>query len=442
LLNQTISKLGSLLSERSGAVSLCEQGYLEGKSGLLPIQQKYFETSSNDGLAFNQSILLEIDKLIGEEALLSSVKLLVSHHDALRFVYSKRDGVWEQSYGSYGGELACVDLREVEPGNLGSAIQACAAEYRESLVIEKGELVRVVLMLTGEGTKHNRLLLIVHHLVVDGVSWRILLEDLNQLLGGHLRGESVKMDRKSSSYRQWYDALADYSRSRRLLSQSGYWAGISSRYVPFAVDHGQGEEIRINDCRRYSGVLDAGYTKRLVQEVPRVYHTEINDVLLGALSSALCKWSGRPEVVIGLEGHGREDVIGEGIDTSRTVGWFTNIYPVLLEGGADTEGGSLLKGVKERLRQVPDKGLGYWVLQYLPEEGRAPGKESPPWDLVFNYLGQFDNVGGSGMLLKPAVESPGSSISGDYRVESLLTVNSVIEGGRTESGMDIQRAAL
>jgi len=236
----------------------------------------------------------------------------------------------------------------------------------------------------------------------------------------------VRLGRKGSSYRQWHAALAEYGQSRRLLSQKGYWEQVTKGYAAFPVDREYREPVLAVEMGVEQVRLSGEWTRRLLQEVPRVYHTEINDVLLAALGRVLGRWSGREQVVIGLEGHGRE-AIDAAIDTSRTVGWYTSLYPVLLEGAGEGDLGGLLKGVKEQLRQVPDKGLGYGVLKYINKEESLRGEE--PWDVVFNYWGQLDKIVKEKGLLRGADESMGTWIGESYTMREKHSVNSMVIGG-------------
>ncbi|MHA4812698.1 condensation domain-containing protein, partial [Flavitalea flava] len=207
----------------------------------------------------------------------------------------------------------------------------------------------------------NRLLIVIHHLAVDGVSWRILLEDLERLIAG--AGEQngqVILGPKGSSYREWYGALAAYGESRRLLTQSDYWTTVVQQYQPLPVDKEDKRTVQLGDIEEYTERLNTHLTRQLVQDSGVAYHTEINDILLCALGLTLSEWSGTDRVVVGMEGHGREE-IGAAVDTSRTVGWFTNLYPVWMEIQAELGPGDQLRNVKEQLRKVPDKGLGYGV---------------------------------------------------------------------------------
>ncbi|MHA4812700.1 condensation domain-containing protein, partial [Flavitalea flava] len=191
------------------------------------------------------------------------------------------------------------------------------------------------------------------------------------------------------------------------------------------VDRGYEGRICQKDLGHWRVRLSREQTQRLLQEVPRAYHTEINDLLLSALGKTLSAWSGRGEVVIGLEGHGRQD-IGGGEDTSRTVGWFTSLYPVLLELPQQEDQGLLIREVKEQLRKVPDKGLGYGVLRSINRLAGLQG--ASPWEIVFNYLGQLDNVVTGSVWFSGAVERMGESIGADQEVQEKLSVNGKVQG--------------
>ncbi|GAA3937011.1 hypothetical protein GCM10022209_34820 [Chitinophaga oryziterrae] len=411
---QTIAGLSS--SRKRDAIS-GEQGMLTGNSGLLPIQQWYFETAGATVPHFNQSVLLGIDKQVDEDTLSFAITQLLNYHDALRFTFIRS---WEQSYGTYEGQLDVEDLQSIPPDLLADKIAACSNRYQGSLDIEKGILVRAVLLLTPTAETHNRLLIVIHHLAVDGVSWRILLEDLELLLKGN-----ILQTPKSSSYRQWYQALADYGQTRRLQEQLPYWEQVVQHYTPLSTDHTFSDKVTISDMRHLEVRLNAKQTQRLLQEISGVYHTEINDVLLSALALTLSGFNGTAGIVIGLEGHGRED-IADNIDTSRTVGWFTNLYPVFLEV-AGKQDGSLLKSVKEQLRKVTDKGIGYGVLKYI---NKVPAlQHNTPWDIIFNYLGQSDNVVNRESYLSIAAESSGTAVAPDLTVKEKLAVDSLVQGG-------------
>jgi amino acid adenylation domain-containing protein/non-ribosomal peptide synthase protein (TIGR01720 family) len=420
---QHIAGLAAALLSRKGALLFGEQGFLTGNSGLLPIQQWYLDTAGTAVPHFNQSVLLTVDKKVDVTTLSAAIHQLMAYHDALRFTFTYNGSSWEQSYGSYEGTLTVEDLQTDTGELLADRIGECSNRYQSSLNIEKGILIKPVLILTPAGEKYNRLLMVIHHLAVDGVSWRILLEDLELLLQ---QGTNALITPKGSSYRQWYQTLAGYAQKSRLLDQQAFWKQMKEHYVPLKTDHITEEEVTASDIRIKEVRLPARQTQHLLQGVSSAYHTEINDVLLTALGRTLSAWNGSSGIVVGVEGHGRED-IAAGVDISRTVGWFTSLYPVFLHTGMEEEPGNLLKSVKEQLRKITDKGLGYGVLKYI---NKVPAlQEKDPWDIVFNYLGQSDNIIQQDSYLGMAAESSGAAVAANLKVNEKIGVDCLVQGG-------------
>jgi NRPS condensation-like uncharacterized protein len=178
----------------------------------------------------------------------------------------------------------------------------------------------------------DRMLIVVHHLAVDGVSWRILLEDLESAYNQLKSGQNVRLPAKTSSLQQWALKLAEYSFARKLQVELDHWMRVTrSSPARLPLDHvgPRSRQIVENSSTTIKVRLETSETQALLQQVPAVYKTQINDVLLTALAMGFREWTGREEFYVNLEGHGREDII-EGVDLSRTIGWFTSIFPVLL----------------------------------------------------------------------------------------------------------------
>jgi amino acid adenylation domain-containing protein/non-ribosomal peptide synthase protein (TIGR01720 family) len=422
--NQVIASLSDLISRGTDNKITGEQGILTGSFGLIPIQSWYLEKEPADISHYNQSVLIKINKNVTEQILQSVMDQLTSHHDALRLVFKKVKGLWQQEYSAAELKLDVDDLQDTSRDKLAETIGDLANKYQQSLAIDRGLLMRMVLMKTPAAESENRLLMVIHHLAVDGVSWRIILEDLEQLLGSFMSGKQASLGSKSSSYRQWLSALVKYGENQALPAQKEYWEHAVSNYKSLPEDKPYTGDVLVKDMLDIHVKLGSEQTRLLLQEVPKVYHTEINDILLAAMSTALCDWVGSDQVIIGLEGHGREAISSE-IDSSRTVGWFTNLYPVLLKDGSNAD--ALIKGVKEDLRRVPDKGLGYGVLKYIQRIEQLQGND--PWDIVFNYLGQLDTAIASGSWIGAAKESGGAGVSKNQLLSSKLSVNSFISGG-------------
>ncbi|MGY0034997.1 amino acid adenylation domain-containing protein [Pedobacter sp. NJ-S-72] len=304
-IHQTIAGLSACMAAEAASASSGEQGLLEGESGLLPIQQHYFESGSKELSHYNQSVFLSIDKSITSSRLNEIIGQLVAAHDALRFTYEYTGEGWRQVYGMSAGSLEINDLRSLKSSELAQTIAAHNDRYQASLDILKGTLLRAVLILTPDTTPQNRLLLVVHHLAVDGVSWRILLEDFEQLLT-----QKALPQFKTASYRQWHQALLNYSTKKNSVQQQrGYWENVVASAKPMRTVHTWPGTITGAEIKQHTTKLDALHTRQLLQDVPRAYHTVINDLLLTALAQTLASWNKHSTIVVGLEGHGREDFI-------------------------------------------------------------------------------------------------------------------------------------
>ncbi|MES2894104.1 MAG: non-ribosomal peptide synthase/polyketide synthase [Bacteroidota bacterium] len=425
-IHQNIKLLAAAIADRSLGGVAGEQGTLTGESGLLPIQQWYFGKTGHNISHFNQAVLVGISKAVSIEVLESAVTQLLQYHDALRFRFFQRDRKWMQEYGGEAGKLSVENLATVPMEALSDFITRLAGVYQASLDIESGDLVKVVFIKTPAADTLNRIFIVIHHLAIDGVSWRILLEDLHRIIADKMEGKQTDLGLKSSSYRQWFEALKLHASSAALRAELPYWENVHHSFHPLPVDKERAGAVTVRDTRSLQVVLGKEQTLHLLKDVPGIYHTEINDILLAALAKSISAWSRQREIVIGMEGHGREN-LADNTETLRTVGWFTTHYPVLLQAAAEANEGELIKTVKEQLRKVPGKGLGYGVLKYMAGVESLSGKQ--PWEIIFNYLGQFDNVVKENEWLKPVQESTGAAADQDYPVDALLSVNAAIRSG-------------
>ena len=202
-------------------------------------------------------------------------------------------------------------------------------------------------------------------------------------------------------------------------------------YTPLPTDTSYDEPITFQETKNYSVSLDKSATQSLLHEVNKAYATEINDVLLSALTIALQSWTTAPKVVIGLEGHGREELF-DNIDINRTVGWFTSLYPVCLDLKGTSNIDTLLADTKDMLREIPNKGIGYSVLRYLSEKKSIQSDLSVPYEeIIFNYLGSFDNSVSSekDSLVGFATESAGETMGAKNKYPYKFSINSMIADG-------------
>ncbi|MBW8683317.1 non-ribosomal peptide synthase/polyketide synthase [Chitinophaga rhizophila] len=417
---QTIAGISAALEQRN-AVS--EDGQpLSGECGLLPIQQAYLENAGREQSPDNQSVLLSIRKEITLEVVNEVVNRLLLHHDSLRFVYHQDEaGNWRQAYGDQPASVMYCDLSFLSAGIMESSMMECCNNYQRQLDILKGVLMKVVLIQTNVNETYNRLFITIHRLAIDNASWHILLEDLETLFTAAQEDRRLTTLVRTASYRQWYQQLVRYGQSRRLQTQLAHWQQSMTAYQPLPANDKPGREAAGHCIARLGKML----TQHLLEEISPVYHTEVTDILLAALAKALCEWSGRLSVVIGMNGDGRVGLPGD-IDVRRTIGWFNATYPVQLKYEAELGAASLIKGVKETLRQVPDNGIGYGVLRYLLKEEVL---QSNTWDLLFSYTGQADNVLRSGQWLQEEMEPIDATVSTNYPGKERIRVDVKVLAG-------------
>ncbi|MBK3473625.1 non-ribosomal peptide synthetase [Pseudomonas carnis] len=417
--HQTVQSLAAVATRSERVIA--EQGLLTGPSGLTPIQHWFFDTDIPARQHWNQALVLKPLQLLDAHRLEQALLAVLEHHDALRLSFTPRDAQWHAEHLGVpeGGVLLQAQVRDM---------QACTALFTDtqrSLDLAQGPLLRALLVDGPQG--QQRLLIAIHHLVVDGVSWRVLLEDLQNVYRQLSEGQSVSLPAKTSALRDWAARLQAYAHSESLREELSLWqAQLAGPTVALPVQRPQGAR-RNSDAETVSVRLDAERTWQLLQQAPSAYRTQVNDLLLTALARVLCRWSGQASALIQLEGHGRETLFDD-IDLTRSVGWFTSAYPLRLTPQA--EQGDSIKAIKEQLRGVPHKGLGYGVLRYLADDLCKQSMAAlPSAQVTFNYLGQFDQSFGTDALFHPLEESAGLAHDPDAPLPNELSIDSQVYGG-------------
>jgi amino acid adenylation domain-containing protein/non-ribosomal peptide synthase protein (TIGR01720 family) len=411
------------------SVRTIDQGLVEGRLGLTPIHAAFFSEKWNQKHHYNQSVLLCSKKSLSEKGLRVALDKLVLHHDGLRMVFHKDGDTWTpENLGkaqSYGWEVI-DDVTET------SFIAHCE-RIQSSMDLEQGPLFKAVLF---RGAEQDRLLLVAHHLIIDGVSWRILFEDLSQLYMQYTMGVSLSLPSKTDSFKYWYEKLSEYALSAALQQEDAYWSVIENAgNSPLPLDHTAGSNLS-GDATVVSFALDEEMTARLLTQTYQAYRTDINDILITALGLALHEVFDLQQMMLQLEGHGREN-IGAEVDVSRTVGWFTILYPVLIDL-QQTDAVRQLIAVKEALHRVPNKGIGYGALKYLAGK---PYAAAPP--VSFNYLGDFGSGvdGGNGeQLFEFSGEYKGKEMPDDMPRTTVLDASGIVISGQMRLSITYSRA--
>jgi amino acid adenylation domain-containing protein/non-ribosomal peptide synthase protein (TIGR01720 family) len=382
--HQTIAALAAV-ARRAGRAA--DEKAPLGPAPLTPIQRTFFGWGLAHPHHYNQALLLDVKEGVERGRLEQSLRQVWGRHAALRLRFSRDgEGRWQQR--QCGDEAAALEYGHEVVGSAAELAERVAA-VQGSLDLERGPLARAVHF--DLGASGQRLLLVIHHLAVDGVSWRILLSELEQ----SYRGEELPP--VGTSYVSWARLLEQDAASAATEAEGGYWSSVLAAATPWAPPASEARANTVRESRTVEVALSEAQTRALLEQAPAAYRTQINDLLLAALGEALCEWSGQASVLVDVEGHGRQEVFPE-VDLSRTVGWFTTLYPVALEKREGEGKGELLRRITDQLRQLPRQGMG-WGLR---------GQASPA-PVRFNYLGQLDGLVGEGRLLVLASEGSGAS---------------------------------
>ncbi|MFL5355870.1 amino acid adenylation domain-containing protein, partial [Archangium sp.] len=426
---QTIAELAPLATAAQAIQA--EQGVVTGPVPLTPIQRAFLESSLPKPHHFNQSVLLETREPVDAALLERALRKLVQHHDALRMRFVQENGGWRQVNTGLerNASVLQIDLSSVPEAEQAAALEAEAAKVQASFELSEGLLLRAALFHRGP-QRTGRLLLVAHHLVVDTVSWRTLMEDLDSAYKALGQGREPALPPKTTSFKAWAERLEAHARSEALEAELPYWLSEARQQVrPLPVDQPGGVNS-LASVRMVTAALDAAETRLLLQEVPAAYRARINDVLLTALAQACAAWTGQSRMLVDLEGHGREDIF-EDVDLSRTVGWFTSVTPVLLELPPSASPGDALRSVRDGLRQLPSRGLGHGLLRSLGrEEVTRKLAALPKAQVAFNYLGQMDGAANSSPLFGLARESAGAERASGADRGHLLEVSGVVIDGQ------------
>jgi non-ribosomal peptide synthase protein (TIGR01720 family) len=358
------------------------------------------------------------------------VQYWLSVHDALRLRFIRVNGAWQQLCTAEVVEIPVSfhDLSKIPPGDRARVVEEVATNLQQSLNFSNGPLIGVGWFDTG-ADEPARMLITIHHLVVDAVSWRILLDDFVGFCEAKWEGKSFQPHR-GISFRGWSEHLTKLARDKSFLAEREYWTKIVR--PPFAslpLDHTASGHNTVCSVSTIRVQLETSETRRLLEAAPTTHRTTINELLLTALAKTLHDWTGASSLLVDVEGHGREDITA-GLDTSGTVGWFTTISPVVLDAQAHASLPEILRRVKERLRNIPHHGLGFGVLRYLSDDAtRQHLQDLPRGELLFNYFGQFDRNWPSSWL-SVARESTGPLQGPENHRPYLIEVSCGVHDGR------------
>jgi amino acid adenylation domain-containing protein/non-ribosomal peptide synthase protein (TIGR01720 family) len=439
-----------------------------GEVALTPVQRWWLGGEPVEVHHFNQAVLLEVARPMSREAVERVLAALDAHHDLLRgwlvrrgmnrkkagdiegtevrgegveAAPAERDGevpaddeAWEMTIGATGREvpLRWLELSGMREAERGAAVEAVCAEEQGRLEPEGGVMWRAVYFDFGAG-RPGRLFVAVHHLVVDGVSWRILLEDLERAVAQMENGEAIALPAKTTSFKAWSERLAAAASRGEFAGERGFWRESARGGVALPRDFAADDDENVEATSSAITVrLDGTETERLLKRLPARRGVSVEAVLLACVVEAIGAWSGAKEIAVAMEGHGREEIFPD-VDLSRTVGWFTAIYPLSVSLPAGVE------SVAAQLRAVPRRGVGFGALRYLAKESGEAEWASEP-EVSFNYLGRFDVAEGGETIFAPAREERGAFVSPRARRHHVIEINGNVTRGELSVAWGFSRA--
>ena len=415
--NQTIAELATVVAAATPAATVSAP---TGPAPLTPIQSWFFDTHG-PRRHFTMSFLVDLADGTDRAALTTALAAVVDHHEALRTRFRLDGAHWVQEPVRATADLAIVDLRTEADADVPRLVAAAAETARAALDPAEGRVLRAVLFDLGQD-RSARLLLTVHHLVVDGVSWRVLTEDLRTAYTQAAAGEQVRLAPVGTGFGEWAHRLRDHVVAGGFDDDLPYWTAVPAS-APLPTDR-DGEALA-GTARTVTARLDRDTTTALLRLAEERYRAHANEVLLTALGRVLADWTGAGTVAVTVEGHGREDVL-PGADLSRTVGWFTTQYPLALTlpaGGWD----ATLKAVKEQVRTLPRRGMSYEALRRLRPDSGVTGRPLPP--VCVNYHGRWDAAGDTDALFGARHAASGAEVDPAAPLDFPLEINGLVENG-------------
>jgi amino acid adenylation domain-containing protein/non-ribosomal peptide synthase protein (TIGR01720 family) len=427
---QTVAELAQVARRTTWTI---EQTPVTGTAPLTPIQHWFIEAQLSNRNHFNQAALLEVRQALSAPAMQRAVRHLQEHHDALRVRLAMSNGRQVQAFDSTAipPPFVHLDLSRVSPALRRDAIEQNVLHAHRSLSVEKGPVFRIVQLDFGLAAP-SRLLIVVHHLAIDGVSWRFLIEDLWRAYNQAIRGEQIRLPPKTTSFKAWAERLAQHAASGAVACDIDHWlrlAAAAANCPPLPAADLAGNNS-VSRAESIPVTLTDQDTSTLLQNVTSRLQAHIEEALLTAFAVAYRAWSGSERLILTLEGHGRDSPF-EDIDVSRTVGWFTSMYPVLLDLNGAEGLYACFSEVRSQIRAIPDKGMSYGLLRYLsPDDDarRTLANIHPP--ISFNYLGQFSAANSATAALRGAAEPSGPARDLSAIRSHLLEINGSVTGGR------------
>ncbi len=363
---------------------------LEGDVPLTPPQRWFLDQELHGQDYWNQAMVFAVNHDLDPEKLELALGAVLDHHDAFRLRLARApEGGWRQFYSTRRPDT-CLEVVD------GIALQVASDRAQQSLDLVRGPLIKAVYSRSNP-LRSARLFIAVHHLAMDDDSWRLLLEDIETAYRGQ------PLPRRTATFQAWGRALQQHVRHCR--DELPYWEDVCSRIEPNLPPDSPEPGPNTEDSAESLRVsLSATDTLGLLQRVPAAWRCRVEDVLLAALAMAFRRLTKKRALCVDLQEPARDDLIPS-LDCSRTIGWFTAHFPARLELPEGMSSQDALKSVKEQLRQLPRRGLGFGLLRHLGGNESHALRHAPAPDLSFHFLGQLDNLVAGSLLFSLAPET-------------------------------------
>ena len=426
---QTLSRLATKVKPLEIQIEVSEP--LTGVVPLSPIQHWFFEQNFHNPHHWNQAVALSVREALEVKALEKALEAVVKHHDVLRLKFSTNQGEWEQSYSEAASpKLRIEDFQNHPSSTQQDLLTTIVDQIHGSFDFDRPPLLRV-LYATNTREYGDILYLIAHHLIVDAVSWRILVEDLNQAYNQILNNQPISLPRKTSSYKNWTTSLQTLADSEQIIQDIPEWQNIfSTQSGTIPIDYPVNRDRNTAESAvTVEWQLTPGETQTLLKTATITKHASVQEIMLAALLKTLKDAYKSDAWTIDLEAHGREEIIDK-LDISRTVGWFTCLYPILLQYKApSSDADLLLKAVKTQIRAIPHHGISFGLLRYISKNKPLTTilANSLSADISFNYLGQTDNLPKSDGLFSISNAPTGTGLFDKQKRPHLLAINARIQ---------------
>lgn len=402
----TIRALAQVVDSTTELAS--EQGPIEGSVPLAPAQQRYFGWGLARPERYCQYVVLHCEETLDTHILREALRQLVVHHDVLRAQFHQEEGNWTQTFAN--ADEASVNVQTLAEHDVDTQwVERHIGAFQQRCELKSGQLFHAVL---APGPSSS-LLLIAHHLIIDAVSWWVLMDDLEQVYTALKRAEPVQLPPKTTSMRHWAAAQQTFGASTAARDELSGWQRAVRQVNALPEDTGE----HVARSMRLS--LDSKTSRQLLSDVSAAWRIQPQDVLIAALADTVFAWSGLSHFTLDVEAHGREPITPE-VDTLRTVGWFTSVYPVTLAADEATEEAGMLPSVRDRLRRVTLGGSSYGALRFGADKATAaalsPAVAVP---VLFNYLGVWRQPRSGGLLTfaRPLAASFGEDNTRPYAWE-------------------------